>query len=66
MQIKEDVQHHIYEKERLGTRKLLEAAMSNDENTVRLLFSTDIDRKQLVARMWVHDLMGSWFTISWE
>lgn len=55
VQVKEDVQHHIYEKERLGTRKLLEAAMSNDENMVRLLFSTDIDRKQLVARPLVND-----------
>ena len=68
VQIKEDVQHHIYEKERLGTRKLLlEAAMSNDENMVRLLLSTDIDRKQLVARPVVNDLRKySGFISSWE
>ena len=35
VQVKQDEQHHVYEKERLGTRKLLEASMSNDENMVR-------------------------------
>lgn len=41
IEVKQGGQHHIYEKERMGSRKLLEAAMSNDENMVRI---TDADR----------------------
>lgn len=49
VEVKQDVQHDVYEKERLGTRKLLEATMMNDENMVRILLSTDIDTKHLVG-----------------
>ena len=36
IEVKQKKQHHIYEKERMGSRKLLEAAMTNDENMVRI------------------------------
>ena len=36
IEVKQGGQHHIYEKERMGSRKLLEAAMSNDENMVSI------------------------------
>ena len=36
-QVKEAEQHKDYEMERLGTRKLLEASMSNDPSMVQLL-----------------------------
>ena len=36
IEVKQKTQHHIYEKERMGSRKLLEAAMHNDENMVRI------------------------------
>eukprot|EP00913_Durusdinium_trenchii_P024351 g22861.t1 len=40
VEVKQDVQHDVYEKERLGTRKLLEATMMNDENMVRILLQS--------------------------
>eukprot|EP00435_Cladocopium_sp_Y103_P042980 s1461_g12.t1 len=49
IEVKQKEQHHIYEKERMGSRKLLEAAMSNDENMVRILLCTDIKSEQLVG-----------------
>lgn len=49
IEVKQGGQHHIYEKERMGGRKLLEAARSNDENMVRILLSTDIKSEQLVG-----------------
>eukprot|EP00435_Cladocopium_sp_Y103_P049005 s1461_g14.t1 len=49
IEVKQKKQHHIYEKERMGSRKLLEAAMSNDENMVRILLCTDIKSEQLVG-----------------